>query len=80
MSIMSFLLIKETVTRKDLFSFALGMVGIILLTDPFNHMKGRNDLIGILLALISAMSFNTGFIALRKVGKEFNAWQVVFYS
>lgn len=68
MSIMSFVLINETVTKKDLFSFALGMIGIVMITDPFSSLKGRNDFIGVGLALLSAMFFNTGFIALRKVG------------
>src|SRR6185312_14737519 len=80
MWVMSFILIRETVTKKDLISFAFGMLGIIMLTDPFSHYKGIDDLIGITLALLSAMSFNTGFIYLRAVGEEFHAWQVVFYS
>jgi drug/metabolite transporter (DMT)-like permease len=80
MVIMSFLLIRENVSRKDLLTFALGMVGIIMLTDPFSKSKGIDDFYGIILALFSAISFNTGFIALRKVGKEFNPWVVVFYS
>jgi drug/metabolite transporter (DMT)-like permease len=69
-SLMSFLLIGETVTKHDLFSFLLGVVGIALLTDPFSNMKGMDDIIGIFLALASAVIFNIGFIALRHVKKE----------
>ena len=62
MLVMSFLLIRETVTKKDLLTFLLGMVGMVLLTDPLSHLKGITDFYGILLALISALSFNSGFI------------------
>ena len=67
---MSFLIIQETITKNDLISFTLGVVGIGLLTNPFGNYKGVNDLIGISLALLSAVLFNLGFIALRKVKKE----------
>ena len=66
-SLMSFLLIGERVNRHDLFSFFLGVTGIALLTDPFSNIKGINDLIGCFLAFLSAVIFNLGFIALRKV-------------
>jgi len=42
-------------------------MGIALLTDPFSNLKGVNDLIGMGLAVLSAVLFNLGFIALRKV-------------
>jgi hypothetical protein len=42
-------------------------MGIALLTDPFSNLKGVNDLIGMALAVLSAVLFNLGFIALRKV-------------
>lgn len=66
-SLMSYLLIGEKVSKHDLFAFLLGVTGIALLTDPFSNMKGINDIIGCFLALLSAMIFNLGFIALRKV-------------
>ncbi len=66
-SLMSFLIIGERVNRQDLLAFFLGVVGIALLTDPFSNMKGINDLIGLTLAVLSAVIFNLGFIALRKV-------------
>ncbi len=50
-----------------------------LLTDPFSHFKDMNDLIGISLALLSAVTFNIGFISLRRVKKDLNSWQIVFY-
>ncbi len=66
-SIMSFLIIGERVNRQDLLSFFLGVTGIALLTDPFSDLKGINDFIGCSLAVLSAVVFNLGFIALRKV-------------
>jgi drug/metabolite transporter (DMT)-like permease len=66
-SLMSYLMIGERVNRHDLFSFFLGVTGIALLTDPLSNLKGMSDLIGCLLALLSAVIFNIGFIALRKV-------------
>lgn len=50
-----------------------------MLTDPFSNMKGINDLIGLSLAVASAVFFNLGFIAIRKVKSELNSWQIVFY-
>lgn len=38
-----------------------------------------DDLIGISLALLSAVIFNIGFIALRKAKKELNSWTIVFH-
>jgi drug/metabolite transporter (DMT)-like permease len=73
-SIMSYLIIGETVSRHDLLSFLLGVVGIAFLTDPFEHLKGIDDLIGISLALLTAVIFNIGFISLRHVKKDFDAW------
>ena len=55
------------------------MIGIILLTDPFSDYKGINDFIGVNLALLSAIMFNIGFIAIRRVKKEIHAWQIVFF-
>ena len=78
-SLMSYLLIGERVTKHDLLAFFLGVTGIALLTDPFSNLKGVNDLIGCMLALLSAVIFNFGFIALRKVKSELNSWQIVFY-
>lgn len=78
-SLMSFLIIGERVNRQDLLAFFLGVMGIALLTDPFSNMKGVNDLIGIALAVLSAIIFNLGFIALRKVKSQLNSWQIVFY-
>jgi hypothetical protein len=49
-------------------------LGIGMLTDPFSNYKGINDLIGITLAFFSAISFNLGFIAIRKVKKEIESW------
>ena len=49
-------------------------MGIALLTDPFSNMKGINDLIGLSLAVASAVIFNLGFIALRKVKSQLNSW------
>ena len=66
-SLMSYFLIGERVNRHDLLSFFLGVTGIALLTDPFSNMKGMTDIIGCILALLSAVIFNLGFIALRKV-------------
>lgn len=54
-------------------------MGIALLTDPFSNLKGVNDLIGMALAVLSAVIFNLGFIALRKVKSQLNSWQIVFY-
>ena len=76
---MSFLLIGETVNKHDLLSFLLGIIGIALMTDPFSNLKGINDLIGISLASLAAVIFNIGFISLRHVKKELNAWQIVFH-
>ena len=73
-SLMSYLLIGERVNRHDLLSFLLGVTGIALLTDPFSDLKGINDLIGCFLALISAVIFNFGFIALRKVKRDLDSW------
>lgn len=42
-------------------------------------MKGINDMIGISIALLSAIIFNIGFISIRKVSKDINAWVIVFY-
>jgi len=78
-SLMSYLLIGETVNRHDILSFFLGVTGIALLTDPFAKVKATDDLIGISLALLSAVLFNIGFIALRRVKSELNSWQIVFY-
>ena len=78
-SLMSYVMIGEKVNRNDLFCFFLGVTGIALLTDPFNRIKGLNDLIGCALALLSATIFNIGFIALRKAKKDLNSWQIVFY-
>jgi len=78
-SLMSFLIIGERVNRHDLLAFFLGVVGIALLTDPFSNLKGLNDLIGCGLAVMSAVIFNLGFIALRKVKSQLNSWQIVFY-
>ena len=60
-------------------SFFLGVTGIALLTDPFSDLKGINDFIGCSLAVLSAVIFNLGFIALRKVKSQLNSWQIVFY-
>ena len=73
-SLMSYLLIGERVNRHDLLSFLLGVTGIALLTDPFSDLKGINDLIGCFLALMSAVIFNFGFIALRKVKRDLDSW------
>lgn len=78
-SLMSFLMIGERVTMHDLISFLLGVTGIALLTDPFSNIKGVSDLLGCMLALLSAVIFNIGFIALRKVKKDLDSWQIVFY-
>jgi drug/metabolite transporter (DMT)-like permease len=78
-SLMSFLIIGERVTRHDLLSFLLGVIGIALLTDPFSNLKGLEDLVGCGLALLSAVIFNVGFIALRKVKRDLDSWQIVFY-
>jgi hypothetical protein len=45
-----------------------------LLTDPFSNYKGINDIIGISLALLAAILFNFGFIALRKAKKELHSF------
>lgn len=73
-SLMSFLIIGERVNRQDLLAFFLGVMGIALLTDPFSNLKGVNDLIGLALAVLSAVIFNLGFIALRKVKSQLNSW------
>lgn len=73
-SLMSYLLIGEKVNKHDLLSFFLGVTGIALLTDPFSKFKDLNDLIGIFLALLSAVVFNIGFIALRRVKSRLNSW------
>jgi drug/metabolite transporter (DMT)-like permease len=80
-SLMSFLLIGERVHRHDLLSFFLGVTGIAMLTDPLANLRGdwNNNLIGCMLALLSAVLFNIGFIALRKVKSQLNSWQIVFY-
>lgn len=78
-SIMSYLLIGETVNKHDILSFFLGVIGIALLTDPFATRKNENDLLGIMLAFLSAVIFNLGFIAIRKVKSELNSWQIVFF-
>jgi len=78
-SLMSFLLIRETVNKHDLLSFLLGVTGITLLTDPFAQVKDVNDVVGVVLALLSAVFFNVGFIAVRKVKSELNSWQIVFF-
>lgn len=78
-SVMSFFIIQETVSKHDIISFILGVLGITLLTDPFSNYKGLNDIIGITLALLSAISFNFGFISIRKVKKEIHSWQIVFF-
>ena len=78
-SLMSYLIIGEKVNKSDLLSFFLGVTGIALLTDPFSDLKGINDFIGCALAVMSAIIFNLGFIALRKVKSQLNSWQIVFY-
>lgn len=78
-SIVGYILIGETVTKHDIFCFIIGVTGIALVTDPFSEYKGMNDFIGIALALLSATLFNIGFISLRKVKKEINSWNIVFY-
>lgn len=75
-SLMSYLIIGERVTKNDLLCFFLGVAGIALLTDPFSNIKGINDMIGCALALLSAVIFNIGFIALRKVKSQLNSWQI----
>ena len=60
-------------------SFFLGITGIWLLSDPLHNLKGMDDLIGISLALLAAIVFNFGFIAVRRVKKEIHSWQIVFY-
>ncbi|CDW81147.1 gamma-aminobutyric acid receptor subunit rho-3-like [Stylonychia lemnae] len=78
-SIMSYILIGEKVNKHDLLSFFFGVIGIGLLTDPFAKIKDQNDIIGIALAFLSAVIFNIGFIALRRVKSELNSWQIVIY-
>lgn len=78
-SIMSYFLIGEKVNRHDLLSFLIGVIGIGLLTDPLAKFRNLDDLIGISLALLSAIIFNIGFIALRKAKKELNSWAIVFH-
>jgi drug/metabolite transporter (DMT)-like permease len=73
-SLMSFLIIGETVTKHDILSFFISVTGIALLTDPFSNLKGLNDMIGISLALLSAVTFNIGFIALRHAKEHLKSW------
>ena len=56
-SVMGYILIQERVTKHDLVAFFIGVIGVALLTDPFSHFKGFNDLIGIALAFLSAVIF-----------------------
>lgn len=60
-------------------SFFLGICGIWLLSDPLHNLKGIDDLIGIFLALMAAIIFNFGFIAVRRIKHEIHSWQIVFY-
>lgn len=68
MLLISYLIIGETVKKYDLITFALGMLGIVLLTNPFTYLKGVDDLIGIFLALLSSLVSNIGYIYFRKAG------------
>ena len=73
-SLMSYFMIGERINFHDIVSFCVGVLGIALLTDPFSRMKGLNDMIGLALAALSAVIFNIGFIALRKVKSELDSW------
>lgn len=78
-SLMGYLLIQEKVTKHDLIAFFVGVIGVALLTNPFSNYKGWSDMIGIALAFLSAVVFQIGFIALRKVKKDLNSWHIVYY-
>jgi len=81
-SILSYLLIGEVSSKHDMISFLVCTLGVSLLTDPFNDSAPSSDTeyIGIILAVLSSISFNLSYLALRNLkGHQINSWILVFH-
>ncbi|CDW82290.1 membrane protein [Stylonychia lemnae] len=80
-SLISYVTIGEKMSKHDILCFLVCTVGVVLLTDPLNSkIMSYKDILGIVLALGSAVSFNLSYVALRKIkDRPVNSWVLVFY-
>lgn len=81
-SILSYFLIGEVSSKHDMISFLVCTLGVTLMCDPFNDSKPSSDTeyIGTILAVLSSISFNLSYLALRNLkGHQINSWILVFH-
>lgn len=78
-SLMSYLLIGEKVSQRDIFFFFISFLGMAFIMNPFDNIKGVSDIFGVVLAILASTIFTIGLIAVRKVKHRLNMWSLPFY-
>ena len=77
-SFLSYMFIRETITKYDAVSFVFCTIGVIMLTRPFAENKNNfEEYLGFLLAFSASVIFNSGFVALRCIRHDkINSWTI----
>lgn len=80
-AIITYLCIGEKISKHDLISFLACTVGVGILTNPFsNEIHDFKELVGILFAFMSSLSFNISYVALRHIrSRPVDSWIIVFF-
>lgn len=80
-SIISFVIIGEVSSKHDLICFITCTVGVIFLTDPFSEkFTDLKQIIGLIFALLSSISYNLSYVSLRYIkDRPVNSWLLVFF-
>jgi len=71
---------EEKITAKIIIPLFLGIVGVILVLGPNEIINQNKNLGGILLALLSGISYAVSFIFARKIKDEYKTSSIVFWS
>ena len=71
---------EEKLTSKIIIPLVLGLVGVVLVLGPNEILSQSKNVGGLLLALLSGISYAFSFIFARKIKDEYKTSTIVFWS
>ena len=79
-NVLSSLILKEHVSRKQILLLVLAFSGILVIFSGEGFELGNNHFLGMLCALTSAIFFSMSYVIFKRVIHEYHRNEIIFYQ
>ena len=78
-SILSFIILREKMTKYDFINIISCWIGVVLITNPFGNSDNTITMFGIIIGLLASITMAGSFTMVRMVSITFHYFVPMFY-